>query len=98
MNTSRHLVVITGASRGLGRLIAEKFWQEGDDLVLIARSGSDLKKASDDLLAIKQGDQEVHYFSEDLSNLEKFLLSSIVFKIRLETRTSLSTMQQFRVQ
>ena len=34
--TSR-TAVITGASRGLGRRLAERFWQDGYDLILVAR-------------------------------------------------------------
>ncbi|MFA4848378.1 MAG: SDR family oxidoreductase [Methanoregula sp.] len=69
MNSSRHLVVITGATRGLGRLVAEKFWLAGDDLVLIARHEPELKKIADDLLISRQRDQQIHFFAADLSNL-----------------------------
>ncbi len=70
MNASRHLVVVTGATRGLGRLIAEKFWLEGDDLVLVARHESELKVIAENLLSLKRHNQHVHYFSSDLSYLE----------------------------
>ncbi len=70
MNASRHLVAITGGSRGLGRCIAEKFWKEGDDLVLIARDEHELKKSAEYFWAFGQQDQQVHFYSENLSNLE----------------------------
>ena len=69
MNSSRHLVLITGATKGLGRLVADRFWQAGNDLVLIARNGPDLKKVADDLVTTSKPDQEIHYFSADLSCL-----------------------------
>jgi NAD(P)-dependent dehydrogenase (short-subunit alcohol dehydrogenase family) len=69
MNSSHHLVTITGATRGLGRLVADRFWLAGDDLVLIARHALDLKRVADDLALTCQSDQQVHYFAADLSNL-----------------------------
>lgn len=69
MKSSRHLVVITGATRGLGRLVADRFWQAGDDLVLVARHEPGLKEVARDLATTRQPDQQVHYFAADLSNL-----------------------------
>jgi len=71
MTSSHHLVVITGATRGLGRQIADRFWLAGDDLVLIARHETDLKKVTDDLSTTCQPHQEVHYFAADLSDLKQ---------------------------
>jgi len=71
MNHSSHLVVITGATRGLGRLVADRFWQEGDDLILISRHEPDLKNVADDLATTGHPDQEVYYFVEDLANPEQ---------------------------
>jgi NAD(P)-dependent dehydrogenase (short-subunit alcohol dehydrogenase family) len=69
MMPSRRLVVITGATRGLGRLIADRFWLAGNDLVLIARDEPGLKKVADDLVTTRHPDQQVYYFAADLSNL-----------------------------
>ncbi len=45
-------VVITGATKGLGRAIAEKFAKEGFDLAVCSRSSADLKQLKKDLLDI----------------------------------------------
>ena len=69
MTPRRHLVLITGATRGLGRLIADKFWREGDDLVLIARHESDLETVADELITTRHLEQQVNYFAADISDL-----------------------------
>lgn len=51
MNAGRFLLVVTGASRGFGRCVAEEFVRQATpsnpvDLVLIARSQTDLETAS----------------------------------------------------
>ncbi|MCX6690689.1 MAG: SDR family NAD(P)-dependent oxidoreductase [Methanoregula sp.] len=78
--SSHHLVVITGATRGLGRLVADRFWQAGDDLILVARQESGLKKVARDLSTTRQPDQQVHYFAADLSNLIQ--ISSLIDTIQ----------------
>jgi NAD(P)-dependent dehydrogenase (short-subunit alcohol dehydrogenase family) len=70
MKSGNHIVVITGATRGLGRLVAQKFWDTGSNVVLIARNEGDLKKTSGDLKKSTKLDQDVHYFSFDLSDIE----------------------------
>ena len=42
-------VVITGAGRGLGRLLAHAFATAGADVALVARTEADLKTVADDL-------------------------------------------------
>src|SRR3954471_5836610 len=42
-------VVITGASRGLGRLLAHAFSQGGARLTLVARTEGDLKAVADEI-------------------------------------------------
>src|ERR1700712_1886889 len=42
-------VVVTGASRGLGRLLAYAFSQSGALVALVARTEADLKAVADDL-------------------------------------------------
>lgn len=74
MNPSHHLVVITGATRGLGRLIADRFWLAGDDLVLIARNEPSLKNVVKELATTSQPGQQVHYFAVDLSDMKQIPL------------------------
>ncbi|MGH3611846.1 MAG: SDR family NAD(P)-dependent oxidoreductase [Pseudonocardia sp.] len=45
----RPVAIVTGASRGLGYLIARELADRGHDLVICARSGSGLRPAADDL-------------------------------------------------
>ena len=42
-------VVITGASRGLGRMLAVAFSRAGADVALVARTEADLKTVADEL-------------------------------------------------
>lgn len=49
MNVQNKVVVITGASQGLGKTLAEKLAKEGARVVLIARSVDKLKKIASDL-------------------------------------------------
>lgn len=49
MQRSHKVVLITGASRGLGRELARLFAGRGASLVLTARGAADLKAASDEL-------------------------------------------------
>jgi 3-oxoacyl-[acyl-carrier protein] reductase len=59
--------IVTGASRGLGAVIAEALWQAGADVLLVARSEQNLHELRDRLLAYPKGAQSVHLFSADLS-------------------------------
>ncbi|MBI2707385.1 MAG: SDR family NAD(P)-dependent oxidoreductase [Proteobacteria bacterium] len=43
------VALITGASRGIGAAVAKRFAQEGAQLILIARSSSDLEKVDDEI-------------------------------------------------
>lgn len=76
MTSTHNLVVITGSTRGLGRLIADKFWKAGDDLVLIARQESCLKKVAEELIITSQPTQKIYYYAVDLADLSN--ISSLV--------------------
>lgn len=65
-----HSVVITGASRGIGRRIAQAFARETDyALLLIARTKSDLKDTQ--TICRNIGDNRVDIFPCDLAKPEK---------------------------
>ncbi|MCX7010657.1 MAG: SDR family NAD(P)-dependent oxidoreductase [Kiritimatiellaeota bacterium] len=84
MTTSRQLqsctAIVTGASRGLGRTIAEVFWREGANLLLVARSSAKLEQVAQSLppqtdqkvaqSLQPQTDQRVRIFATDLANAD----------------------------
>ena len=58
-------VLITGASKGIGKSIATKFAAEGYDLLLCARNEDGLKKLASELIAAHP--IKVNFFSADLA-------------------------------
>ena len=70
MNHAKHLVLVTGSTRGLGKHIAHRFWTDGNDLILVARNNIDLKDVALEFSQTAIPGQKIHYFSKDLSNLE----------------------------
>jgi NAD(P)-dependent dehydrogenase (short-subunit alcohol dehydrogenase family) len=64
-------VVITGAGRGLGRLLALAFSRAGAKVVLVARTGADLQAVADELAGetlVAQGDVTDENFNEAVAN------------------------------
>lgn len=59
------VVIITGASRGIGKGIAQEFAREGASIVLVGRNEAALKRACDEL-----GTQD-SYFGADVSNAKE---------------------------
>lgn len=45
------VVLVTGASRGIGRAVAERFAEEGANLAICARDASSIERAADELAA-----------------------------------------------
>lgn len=74
------LVLITGATRGLGLLIAKKFWNAGHDLVILSRSGPDLDQISSDFRVSCGVGQRVHPYLFDLKNIN--LIPELIEEIR----------------
>jgi NAD(P)-dependent dehydrogenase (short-subunit alcohol dehydrogenase family) len=60
-------VILTGCTRGLGRVIAEAMWKQGADLLLVARSAVALNRLCGRLKELSQGDQRVSAFPSDLA-------------------------------
>ena len=58
-------VVISGASKGIGRAVAEEFAREGCSLFLVARTAADLERARDEIRARHNVPVEIH--AADLS-------------------------------
>lgn len=60
-------VVLTGASRGLGRDLARNMWQQGANLLLVARSNSGLLELKSELLNDARPTQNAHIVVADLA-------------------------------
>lgn len=68
MEVQGKIIVITGASRGIGAATARELAQKGGEVVLIARTEKDLLTVSNEIKA-KGG--KSHYYAADLSDTAK---------------------------
>jgi NAD(P)-dependent dehydrogenase (short-subunit alcohol dehydrogenase family) len=59
-------VIVTGSSRGLGAAIAEAFWKEGAELLLVARSQTGVDRMRQRLLETNPASSCVYAFRADL--------------------------------
>jgi 3-oxoacyl-[acyl-carrier protein] reductase len=59
-------IIITGASRGLGKQIARTMWSQGASLLLIARSQDPLDELRNELMGTAQNDQRARVLAADL--------------------------------
>jgi short-subunit dehydrogenase len=86
--------LITGASKGLGKSYAKKFYSKGNNLLLIARNEEDLKSSIEELRKNNTQKNHVEYilydFSEDYTqenldflekNLEKYEINILINNI-----------------
>src|SRR5665647_113502 len=64
-------IVITGASKGMGKAIAEKFASVGNNIFIAARNENELSETAHEL-HIKTGNR-VQYFAADLSDKSESL-------------------------
>lgn len=68
--------IVTGATRGLGYAIAQKFVEEGASLVICGRNLVQLEKALNDLRSIRSEEQQIIGFSLDVGD-EKGVINLI---------------------
>src|ERR1044071_7856819 len=73
--------IITGASQGLGKVIAEHFIREGANVVLCARSEADLKSACDELARSAGSGQTILARACDVAN-EAQVSGLVAFALR----------------
>ncbi len=86
MRLENKKVVITGASRGIGRVIAQIFASEGAEVVISARNGKELFAARDEIL---EAGGKVHAFEADMQ--DKQAVSNLI-KYAVQTMGSLDTL------
>lgn len=65
MNTMSQVILITGASGGIGKELAKLFARDGFNLVLVSRSGDELQKVAKELR--NEGAQQVEVIAMDLA-------------------------------
>jgi short-subunit dehydrogenase len=63
-------IIITGASKGLGKVLAEKFVAAGNNVGLVARSATKLTKIASDLSKVNNK-EKIHVSACDLNNSEE---------------------------
>ena len=66
MKLAGRQALITGASRGFGRQLAQTFWREGASLLLVARTVADLETVQRNL-GPAAPDQTIHILAQDLT-------------------------------
>jgi 3-oxoacyl-[acyl-carrier protein] reductase len=72
--------MITGATRGLGLLVARKFWNAQHDLVIVSRRESDLERISAEFHVKSIEGQNIHPYLFDLKNIN--LIPELMKEIR----------------
>ena len=70
-NLKNQVVVVTGASKGLGYEIAKYFLKYGSNLVICSRNYIQIKKAYEKLNKIKKKNQKIFYSVTDVSSFDQ---------------------------
>ena len=68
MNLTGRTAIITGASQGLGRAIAERFVAAGASVLLVARNENQLRSAAADVAKTARSDQRVEMLRGDVAD------------------------------
>ena len=66
-------IIITGASQGIGKSIAEKFHKKGSNIFMISRNENNLLKLKNKLMKNTKNNQVIEYFAENIDNYDKIL-------------------------
>ena len=66
-------IIITGASQGIGKSIAEKFHEKGSNIFMISRNENNLLKLKNKLMKNIKNNQVIEYFAENIDNYDKIL-------------------------
>ena len=69
MKKENPVVMVTGATRGLGFHVAERFRNSSHDIVLVARNIVEMEKTKKHLLSDQKDNNRVHCFEFDLGNI-----------------------------
>ena len=70
-NFKNKVVIVTGASRGLGYEVAKHFLKFGSNLVICSRNYTQIKKAYKKLMKIKRKNQKIFYSVTDVSSYDQ---------------------------
>lgn len=79
-NFNKQVVIVTGASRGIGFEVAKKFTVNGADLVICSKNINRLKKSFNKLVKLKKKTQKIFYLKIDVSS-QKQIKKLIKFTI-----------------
>jgi NAD(P)-dependent dehydrogenase (short-subunit alcohol dehydrogenase family) len=71
LDFSGKVVVITGASRGLGKAMAAQFWRAGAKVALLARDKEKLEEVAADLLTQRDDSSAIITASVDVANSDQ---------------------------
>jgi 3-oxoacyl-[acyl-carrier protein] reductase len=77
-----HVALVQGASRGIGRGVAEALAAEGCDLLLTARDKEALKRTAEEIAVSTQ--QKVYFFAADSGDLDA--MENVVAAVKSEFR------------
>ena len=83
-NLTNQVVLVTGASKGLGYEVAKYFLKFGSNLMICSRNYTEIKKAYEKLSKIKKKNQKIFYSVTDVSSFDqvKKLIKTTIKKFK----------------